>query len=100
MYGQNPPDFTLSIGLISSGSNGETYQVIVSSVNNFNSPVTLTLTNLPPNTTYLCGPNPVNGGSGSSSCAVTTTSIGTFKFNINGSGGGINHSITATLTHL
>lgn len=100
VYGQNPPDFTLSIGI---SSTGPSYQVIVSSVNNFNAPVTLTLTNLPPSTTYLCSPNPVNGGSGTSICTVSTspsTPIGTFKFNINGSGGGISHSITATLVHL
>lgn len=105
VYGQNPPDFTLSVSPTSqsfpSGGGTENYAVTVTSVNSFNAPVNLTLTNLPGSTTrYSCSPNPVNGGSGTSTCAVTTdgsTPIGSFNFNINGSGGGINHTISATL---
>ena len=104
IFGQNPPDFALVVSPSSqgfpSGGGSQNYVITISSINNFNAPVAVTLTNLPASATYACSPNPVNGGSGTSTCTVTVGSsapTGTFTFNINGSGGGINHSITANL---
>lgn len=104
VYGQNPPDFNLSVSptlqSFPIGGGIENYTVTVSALNNFNAPVFLTLTNLPANTMYSCSPNPVIGGSGTSVCTLTTnrsTAAGSFSFNICSSGGGISHNASGTL---
>lgn len=98
------PDFG---GSVSPGSQtvvpgGTTsYTVTVSPLNGFTGDVTLSVSGLPSGVTGGFSPNPVTGGSGTSTLtlnAASSTALGNYTFTITGNSGSLAHSITANLT--
>ncbi len=90
------PDFSLSVApstrTVNTG-NTTTYTITASPVNGFNQAIRLSVGGLPPEATWAFSPNPIAGGSGSSTLTVTTigaTQLGTYPLTIIGqSGGGV-----------
>jgi len=98
------PDFSLSVTpasrTVSAGSS-TTYTASVTPSNGFNSNVSLNVTGLPSGATASFSPNPIGGGSGSSTLTVSTTAstpAGTSTLTINGTGSSMSHSQTVSLT--
>jgi hypothetical protein len=96
-------DFSLSASptslTISRGSSGSS-TVTVTAINGFSSVVSLTLQGLPNKTNYSFTPSSVTG-SGSSTLKITVNkpaSPGNYALMITGSGGGVTHTTTLTLT--
>lgn len=96
-----PADFSLSLSPASqSVKRGKTatYTVIITPVNGFNGPVTLTLTGQPSGSTITFTPNP---GTTTSTLTVRTPSsskLQTYTLTAKGVNGGLNHTATASLT--
>ncbi len=77
------------------------YTVNVTPQNGFTGDVTLSVSGLPSGVTGSFSPNPVTGGSGSSTLTLTasnSTPLGNSTFMITGSSGSLVHSLTANLT--
>jgi hypothetical protein len=97
-----PPDFSLSANPTSvtvTQGNGGSSTITVTPLNGFNSPVSLTLSGCPANTTCTLNPTTIPNGSGTSTLSITTTSsspTGTVKLTISGNSGV--HSTTVSLT--
>jgi len=100
-----PANFSLSAApstqTITAGSS-TSYTVTVSPSNGFSGAVTLSVAGLPSGATGSFSPNPVSGGSGSSTLAISTagsTPAGTYTLTINGasSNPSLSHSTTVTL---
>jgi uncharacterized membrane protein len=80
--------------------NDTSYGVTVTGSGGFTGSVTLSASGLPPGANASFSPNPVTGGSGSSTMSVTTntsTPAGTYTVTITGSSPGLTHSTTVTL---
>jgi polygalacturonase len=98
------PDFGLLVPQNSQSApqgGAANYTVNVTPANGFNSDVTLTTSGLPAGVTPSFSPNPVAGGSGSSTLTLSVANSvtpNTYSFSIVGTGGGSTHSIPATLT--
>ena len=85
---------------VSQGSSA-TYTVNVSASSTFTGNVSLGVTGLPAGATASFSPNPVTGGSGSSTLtisAASTTPVGTYTLTITGSSGPLTHSAPVTLS--
>jgi subtilase family serine protease len=104
--GGNPPppaaDFT--IGTLAASSQptpggSATYAVTVTPNASFTSPVGLSATGLPSGATASFNPGSIS--TGSSTLTVSTSgsiAVGTYSFTITGTGGGVTHSVAASLT--
>ena len=77
-----------------------TYTLALTAYKNFTSSVTLTITGLPTDTTSIIAPNPITPTASAALTVTTalTTSTGTFEPVITGTGGGLVHSTTVTMT--
>jgi hypothetical protein len=77
-----------------------TYTINVSFQNGFSSPVTLSVSGLPPGINPpTISPNPVTGTGASTLvvCTTSTTPVGSYPIIITGTGGGLTHSTTVNL---
>ncbi len=101
----DPPDFTISaspaaLSLLQGGQGTSTISTTISG--GFNSAITLSASGVPNGTIVSFSPNPIPApGNGSSTMTITVgmnTLQGTYPIVITGSGGGIQHSVTLTLT--
>jgi len=100
-----PPTFTISASPASltvvQGNQG-TSTVTTTSLNGFNSAITLSASGAPSGTTVSFNPNPIPApGSGNSAMTITVgsnTPTGTYPIMVTGSGGGVQQSTTVTLT--
>lgn len=96
-------DFTISVAPSSRTVNrgqATTYTVTINSVNGFTGNVSLSVSGLPNRTTATFSPNPVSGGSGTSTLTVDThkrTTTGSYPLTITGTSGSLSHGTTATL---
>ncbi len=98
------PDFDLAAwpGVVSAAAGARVdYTTHLTTLRGFNSPVTLSVTGLPPNTTASFNPTVV--GSGSSVLMVSTTSstppsVNAYTLTITGTGGGLQRSTNVALT--
>jgi uncharacterized membrane protein len=93
----NPTSRTISQG------NDGTYTITVKSGGGFSSPVTLSVSNIPPDSTASFDPAiviPTSQGNQSTLTISTdlTTSTGTFNFEVNGTADSQNETITASIT--
>lgn len=84
-------------------STGKTYTVTITSVNSFNSAVTLSLSGCPTGATCSFSSNPVTppaGGSVNSTLTVRTnnTPVATYSLTITGTSGSLSYSTSVTLT--
>jgi hypothetical protein len=104
--GSSTPDFSLSGSPASQTvlrGNSTTYTATVTSLNGFNSAVSLTVSGCPSNTTCTLNPTSVTppaNGTATSTLTVQTTSttpIGTFTLTIKGTSGSLTHSTTVAL---
>ena len=80
--------------------NSTSYTATVTAVGSFTGSVTLSASGLPSGASASFSPNPISGGSGSSTMSVTTSSsmaVGTYTLTITGSSGSLTHSTTVTL---
>ena len=98
------PDFSVAAPAfkVSRGTSGRD-TVTITAVNGFNSPVSLSVKGLPAHSTATFSPNPVSITSSTATSTLTVstsrnTPKGNFTLTITGSGGGITHSTSATLT--
>ncbi len=99
----NVADFSISASpgsqTVTAGS-GTSYTATIGALSGFTGNVTLSATGLPAGATPSFTTNPVNGGSGTSTLGITTTSataVGTYTVTITGTSGSLQHSATATL---
>ena len=100
------PDFTLSATPASQTvvqGNGTSYQTTISRLGGFSGDVTLSASGLPAGALASFSPNPVPGGTSSSTLSVSTnnsvtTPPGTYTLTITGTGSGVpTHNTTVTL---
>jgi len=99
-----PPDFGGSLSpssqqIIPGGSTS--FSVNVSALNGFTGDVSLSISGLPSGVTGTFSPNPVTGGSGSSTLtlnASSATPLGNYALAITGTSGSLSHSLPANLT--
>ena len=103
--GAATPDFSLSASPASqtvTTGNSTSYTVTVTPSGGFSSDVTLSVSGVPSGASADFTPNPITGGSGSSTLLVNSGSAaaGTYTLTITGSaiGGAITHTTTVTLT--
>ncbi|HVU48850.1 MAG TPA: IPT/TIG domain-containing protein [Terracidiphilus sp.] len=100
-----PPDFSISTnytnGQITEGSSG-TFTIYSNYANGFNAAVVLSATALPAGDTITLSPATIPApGYGTSTATVvvgSNTTPGVYPITITGTGGGITHSVTYTLT--
>ncbi|MCI0605059.1 PepSY domain-containing protein [bacterium] len=99
-------DFTLSCSPTSlTGPRGSsrTSTCTIQAISGFNSPVTLSCSGLPAKTSCSFSPNPANPNGGSINSTLTLTiqkgaPVGTFNFQVNGTGGSQSHSQAMQVT--
>ena len=96
------PDYSISASPSSQtvpNTGSTSYNVAVTAINNFSGQVQFTVSGLPGNTTASFNPNPLLGGSGSSTLSVATAgaATGTYTLTITGASGGLTHSTTVKL---
>ena len=97
------PDFSVSASpsiTVTRGASG-TSTVTITSVGGFSNNVTLSATNCPTDTTCTFAPNPVTGGSGTSTLTVQTSATsptGTISLGISATDGTITHTTSVSLT--
>jgi len=101
-------DFSISASpntlTMSKGSSGTSTITVTSTVGGFNSPVTLTASDLPSGVTASFVPNPVTPPAGGSVTSTLTLNVGatategTYTINVVGTAGSISHSTPITLT--
>lgn len=100
-----PPDFSLkATSPITVKVGGfENATITVTSLNAFNSPVTLSTSNLPSGVTTTFSANPITPPSGGSASSTLTVTIGpsvtptTFTFTVTGTSGALTHSAQITV---
>jgi len=101
------PDFSISASptsktIVQGGSGTST--ITITSLNNFNSAVSLSITGLPTGTTGTFSPTSVTppaGGSATSTLTINvgaSTATGTYTLTVTGTGGGKTHSVQISLT--
>ena len=77
------------------------FSVNVSALNGFTGDVSLSVSGLPSDVTGSFSPNPVTGGSGSSTLTLTaanSTALGNYALTITGTSGSLSHNLPASLT--
>ena len=104
LAGSGPsPNFTVSASPSSqtvTQGNGTSYTATVTPSGGFTGNVTLSASGLPSGASATFNPNPITGGSGSSTMSVTTSSstpTGSYTLTITGTSGSLTHSTTVTL---
>ena len=101
--GSTTPDFSLSVSPSSqtvTQGNPTSYTVTSTALNGFTGSVTLSASGLPTGAKATFSPNPVTGGSGSSTMSVTTSSTtptGTYTLTITGTSGSLTHTASVML---
>ncbi len=89
-----------SLSVVQGGQGSSTISTTISG--SFNSAINLTASGVPNGTTVSFNPNPIAApGNGSSTMTINVganTAVGTYPITVTGSGGGIQHSTTVTLT--
>ena len=89
-----------SLSVVQGGQGSSTISTTISG--GFNSAINLTASGVPNGTTVSFNPNPIAApGNGSSTMTINVganTAVGTYPITVTGSGGGIQHSTTVTLT--
>lgn len=101
--GSSTPDYSLSATPSSqtvTQGGSTSYAETVSALGGFTGDVTLNVSGLPAGASASFNPDPVPGGSGTSTMNVTTSSstpAGTYQLTITGSSGSLTHSNTVTL---
>ena len=101
----NPPDFTISASpstvAVTRGSSG-TSTISTTALNGFNSAITLSASGQGSRVTVSFSPNPIPApGTGSSTMTISVgrrATRGTRPITVTGTGGGVTHSTTVTLT--
>jgi hypothetical protein len=104
LAGSGPsPNFTISASPSSqtvTQGNGTSYTATVTPSGGFTGNVTMSASGLPSGASATFNPNPITGGSGSSTMSVTTSSstpTGSYTLTITGTSGSLTHSTTVTL---
>jgi len=97
-----PPDFSLSISpasvTVPRAGGTATYTVTITRTGGFTTAVTLSVTGLPPGASGSFSPNPASGTSSALTVTVAeSTARGTYPFTVNGTGGPLTRTATATL---
>ncbi|MBI3695565.1 MAG: hypothetical protein HY238_12095 [Acidobacteria bacterium] len=100
--GPATPDFSISASPSSQSvvqGNSTSYTVTVTALNGFSNNVSLSVSGVPSGASAGFSPNPILGGSGSSTLSVNTgtAATGTYTLTITGTDGILSHTATVTL---
>jgi serine protease AprX len=98
ILGIDQPDVTDDLAV---GGESTVYSISIVPLGGFNSNVTLSASGVPAGAMAVFSPNPITGGSGTSTLMITptgTTMTGTYTIGISATGGASTHGTNLSLT--